>query len=452
MNVVLITIDSLRADHLGCYGFHKNITPNIDQLAKEASIFSQAIANGPNTFCSIPSVLASVFPSKQNIISYGDNLNLAEVLNKNGFYTCGVHSNPWFIRFGFGNSFGYFKDPFEKRVRRREKGISVLKRFLDPSPLVYRTISHIYKSYKSVAPDKEPYANADKINREAISFLSEGLTPFFLWVHYMDTHEPHFPQKNFYDGNIKDKEIQRITDKYKHEQQKLTSEERDTIMRIYDSEVEYVDKKVGELISQVDKLNGIENTIIVVTADHGEELGDHNHFGHGGGPSDRPLKLYDELLNVPLIIIGGPVPGGIYRNQVELMDLSPTILELLGIEKPKSFVGENLFKVDYRKEYVISRAFQCEKPNEPEFLKSGVPVISYRTGQYKLIYNAKSQKVELYELNSDPQEKQNISDRRQKITEQLAKKMFMTLHHKNHASEVNKIKRKVKILFRRRNM
>jgi len=196
MNLILLTIDCLRADHLSCLGYSKKTTPNLDNLASASALFTQAISVGSSTPSSFIAMFTSSYP-----LMYGGKLwitdsrtTLAQVLKEHGYHTAAFHSNPWISSYhGYHKGFDTFDDSFQKGWReslmRKPKGL--IKRIGGINSKLYELLS---KVYVATMVDK-PYAKAEVLNKEAISWLKDNANNFFLWLHYMDVHEPYFPPK-----------------------------------------------------------------------------------------------------------------------------------------------------------------------------------------------------------------------------------------------------------------
>ena len=400
MNVVLIVIDALRADHLGCYGYTRDTTPNMDRLANEGILVKKAIANAPYTTASITSIQTSTYPlvPDMDYTNLSKRLTLAEILNEKGFYTLGVHSNPWFSVYNYCKGFDKFVDPLAKADVQR--GFS-------------------------------PFAKAYEINNTVISYLKDSLDRFYLWIHYMDVHDPYMPEKFYFGQKIDAEEIERFMDKIMQNQGNISSEEKKNLINLYDNEIRYLDDKIGKLLENLEELCDFNKTLLLITTDHGQKLGERGYHGHGG--ANTPVSFFDELIHVPLIIWSNSKEvlrdisdSGEFDSdrQVWLIDIAPTIIDLLGIEKPKEFMGESLLRNPVEKP-VISQGIQCVKPNEATYFKEGERIQSYRTNHYKLIY--REGRIELYDLKEDPMERRDISIEQKEVAEKLKEELFNTL-------------------------
>ncbi len=378
-NVILLTIDSLRRDALGCYGGGP-WTPFIDSIQSRSVRFEQAHSVGPYTRAAFPGILASSYYlefGKEQRLSKARTL-VSEVLKKAGIVTAAFHSNPYLTDYlGWNRGWDVFYDSMQERV--------------DP---------------------KVPYIKADRINRKANAWLSSyvgmgGNKPFFLWLHYMDVHEPYIPSRRFID--LVDPSIRLNEDEmfglFKEVLLKRDTSDQTTVellRKLYLAKVREADEAVKELFGMLERQHLLENTAIVLTTDHGDEFGEHGGLSHDG-------KMYSELVHVPLIVYDPQRDKGeVCGKLVSTLDVSPTIVSLFGIEPPKAFEGRPLFPLeDYPVKGVLGEALDKHGSDEKGEEKE---VHYYREGDLKMIYRERDDSWELYDLERDPKEQQNIVD------------------------------------------
>lgn len=428
-NVLLITIDSLRADHVGCLGYHRETTPSIDNVAQTGFIFTQAIANAANTPTSFPSILTSSYPS---MYGYQPHLSkarttIAEVLRANGFNTAAFHSNPYLSRYyGYDRGFDTFEDFIFTKLGQRRKDIAATRnkiiKSMEPPFLPMRA----YRFIKGLAniglellkPVYTPYERADIINEKAVSWLRQRTDNFFLWIHYMDTHFPYQPRPEYLQqlqikGITKSQMLKlrkQMARKLLNRAVQISDKDLRKLLDLYDGAIRHTDSAVGSLLRELKRLGVYHDTLVIVMADHGDEFNEHGDFGH------RP-KLYDELLRVPLIIKWPGMDDRIViENQVQHLDIAPTILDFMGIEKPGNFQGTSLTALMEGKGRestgltgVISEIVH-NKAQVPLDGK-GKRLTSYRTQEWKYIIDEETGRSELYNLQNDPQEKENLVDK-----------------------------------------
>jgi arylsulfatase A-like enzyme len=311
-NVILIVIDTLRSDHLGCYGYSRRTSPNIDKLADTGIIFENMLANTSWTRPGVASILTGLYPKNHEAITTEDNLAdeinlMSEILGQHGYTSYGIVTNHQSgERVGFNQGYKHFFSFSERRDEHHLK-LNVL---------------------------------SDKVNEKVFQILGQlgRRSKNFIFIHYIDPHSPYTPkEKHFSKSNTMDfsqKTIQSLMyqaprDK-KYRQQVL-----DQMIRAYDDEILYNDKMIGQLISTLKRRKMFGNSIIIITSDHGEEFWEHQKLSHG-------MTLYQEQLRVPLII---HLPDNVHkkvRSIANQVDVLPTTLSLLGIAVPRNIDGMNL--------------------------------------------------------------------------------------------------------------
>lgn len=480
-NVILLTIDSLRGDHLGCLGYSKNVSPNIDKLAKEGVLFSQAIANGGNTVCSFPSIHTSSYAFMHCLSTSGnfprdwiflseDSVTIAEVFKRNGYTTAAFHCNPWISSFfNYNRGFDQFDDSLglnkkRKRRYRRKKGRD--KTF----PLFQKRKSRFEKESRPWGPwsnvklissnslfgihilikkllNKRRMWNltyedfqwsthllrADLLHQKALSLLENISNPFFLWLHYMDVHLPYLPSDSTFIEQIKAFRLWKNRNK-----PNLSPTDLKKLIELYDREIRYVDSEIGYFLNKLRKIGfSQDNTYIILTADHGEQLREHGKIGHG--------YLYDEIIRVPLVICGPDIKKNIViENQVSLLDLGPTICDLVNMKKPKTFLGTSLYAV-IRGE--VSGKFRMKEVYSKYVISETISAVgrkffSLRTKEWKYIFTFSKHyekwRRELYNLRWDPKEQRNLI----KDMEKQAKKFEIELLNHISVEEKQKLMRK----------
>lgn len=405
-NLILITIDCLRPDHMSCFGYHKNTTPKIDLLARKGVLFRQAISNGPNTYCSFPSIMTSSYammnslgkemgyPSRWIFLSE-HNATIAEVLKREGYHTAAFHSNPWLSSF-FHYDRGF--DLFDDSLKAFRSSYFLKELGLGANLLYY--VTRVIGLYERLLNKQE--TSAHWLNQKALSWLQKHVRArerFFVWLHYMDVHTPLIPPKLTFL-----KRIAAIKLEYKMRKRRgVSRDEFKALVDLYDKEIEFVDREIDLFI---DRLKGMsissENTYFVITADHGEQLMERGFVTHG--------MLYDEVIRVPLIIIGPEIESNtVIEDQVGLLDLAPTIMGLLDISKVNSFCGTRLTPMIEGKS--VKKAVISENLS---------PSVSFRTEEWKCIVSfGKEKKIRLYNLQRNPRETQNLAGQEKEIAREF---------------------------------
>ena len=427
-NIILLTIDCLRADHLHCMGYQKNISPNLDTLGENGVIFTNAFSNGPYTPYSIPSFITSTMPP----IEKKPQETIASYLKKNGYATAAFNPNP--IVFSTTSGGGMINKGFDKfdlmlsAVKKynltigaiRQYAMRDLRGFLGENNFIYKTIYLLYdlaiKNFSNIFCPKEHLLipNAEQINQRALEWVKEQKSKFFLWIHYMDVHEPYTPP-----GYENEKEMLYLITKYRDFPNMLSKEEIKKLIDLYDLTIKYTDKEIQKFLQKLKELNKLENSIIIISADHGDAFAEHKVLGHG----DKFLEgeLYDELIHVPLIINGSEKKGTIIEKPVQLIDLAPTICELVNIPIPPVFFGKNMFT-----------------SNDKGIIINSAGPVAYRTREYKIIIN-KNKENELYDLKNDPGEKHNIYNINKKMKNILESEMINLLSYYNKKRKLLKV-------------
>jgi choline-sulfatase len=286
--VVLITIDTLRADHVGCYGYRRGATPAIDALAKQSAKFGHAFAPVPLTLPSHAALLTGTYPFYNGVRDQpgfrlpDDIPTLAEHFLRSGYATAAVLGSPVLSRrFGLNRGFEDYNDRFGASTEELEAGLTNIKR------------------------------PADSVVRLALAWL-DGKTPgkpFFLWLHFYDPHLPYRAPEPF--------------------RSRFAN-------RPYDGEIAYTDSALAKLIAGLRSRGLFDSSVIALTADHGEGLGDHGESTHG-------YFIYDSTIRVPLLVKpASATRAGNIRTAVSLVDLAPTLLRLAGIPVPSSMQGTDI--------------------------------------------------------------------------------------------------------------
>jgi len=383
LNCILITIDTLRADYLSCYG-HDKPTPNIDWLAENGVLFERAISQIPLTSPSHASLLTSTYPRQTEVTDNGYkmndfNLSIAEVLSDSGFNTSGfVGAFPVASKLGFDQGFLVFNDYFSPYA-----SISRLT--------LLRVLNHlgIWETKGNVQ------RRAEKVVNPFLKWLTSSKDqPFFSWVHLYDPHMPYDPPAPY--------------DQYAEE----ANSEEERMIALYEGEIAYVDSQIGRITQALSDLGIMENTVIILTADHGEHLGDHGiYYDHGP-------YIYDTAIWVPLIIFcPGKIPSGLrITNQVELIDVAPTICDVLHVKKPQQMEGRSLLP--------LIAGLDEAKFGYSETFDEHRHQMACSTNAYKLIYTVGEDKWELYDLRQDSGELNNLAGEGLSVESVMARKLM----------------------------
>jgi arylsulfatase A-like enzyme/Tfp pilus assembly protein PilF len=345
LNIVLVTIDTLRADRLGCYGYTQVETPNLDRLAREGVLFENASAPAPLTGPSHASMMTGVYPTVHKVRNTGgfvlspEQATLARVLQEQGWDTAAfIGSSVLKRRFGLNQGFAVYDDEM-------------------PSG--------------GGSAEAEPERRAGEVVDRAVKWLdAQSGRPFLLWAHLYDPHIPYDPPSPF--------------------REKFAD-------RPYDGEIAYTDQQVGRLLDAVAQKAKPEDTLIVVLSDHGESLSEHGEYTHG-------VFLYDSTLRIAFLMAGGAVPKGMrVKQQARTIDLLPTMLELAAGKTPLGVQGTSLVPSFAGNE--AATTYSYAETLFPKLNMGWAELRSMRTNRWKYI---RAPKPELYDLAQDPSEKTNV--------------------------------------------
>jgi arylsulfatase A-like enzyme len=420
-NVLFIVLDTVRADRLSCYGYEKMTTPNIDRIAREGVLFSNAFSASPWTLPSHASMFTGLYPSQHQ--ADWDHLHLdegfptlAEHLRDDGYETVALSENPFVGRtFGLGRGFGEFHETWRR-------------------PLVVRAIT---KSATQLFHCRQRLEYADR----SVGLFERWLTnnnhrgkPFFAFLNLMAAHLPRYPRPAFGSGDWTKETLARIEpvnlipERYYLPKYKLNQRELAIMAEIYDSEVLYLDSQIGKLISFLERTGILDETIVILTSDHGENFGEHGLIEH-------QFCLYDTLLRVPLILRYPEMlkPERIGKR-VSTVALFKTITAMVGTAGGKGFEDSKMGALGQLQgqEYVIA-----EFGNGVQVLRNvvgaeGVGVDFSRfdkslkcviEGDYKFIWSSNGEH-ELYRIAEDHTEVENIIEKekdRARVLVQLLK-------------------------------
>jgi arylsulfatase A-like enzyme len=378
-NVLLITIDTLRDDHCSFSGYGRETTPHLDRLAAEGARFAQAYAPTATTGPTHATIFTSLYPVAHGVVKNGNVLHdgaatLAETLARAGYRTAGfVSSFVLDAKFGYARGFGHYDDDFDAATATMR-----LERWQE------HEIEGRFDQRAGAATDK------------ALRWLDGGRRtdePFFLFVHYFDPHAPYVPPGE-------------VSGRFATEGAGALQAQIDA----YDGEIAYADREIGRLLDHL-QLSGLAgSTLVVVTADHGEGLMQHGHMNHGA-------QIYEEAVRVPLLFrLPGRIGAGtVIEPPVELVDLLPTVLEVLDLPVPQGAQGRDLGQAllggaaldPGRPVYLHRRHYE---PQQLGGLWVAGEKFGIRAGTWKYIAGEAGRADELYDLGADPGETVNLYD------------------------------------------
>lgn len=390
-NIVIIVSDALRKDHLGCYGYRNDATPNIDRFAKDATLFKNAFAQSPSTKPSVASLFTSRYPSQHSTIYKQDALNLtqvtlAEVLSEHNYLTAAFIENPVISGlFNYNQGFRWY----ELNDGRDEAATDELTADFD------RKIFFWLKTYYT--------------------------QPFFLYIHYIDPHGPYnapAPFANFFDrhGKRYNDTKKDILEYLKNNDSRKKKRNLEHLISLYDDEVRYVDSRFKALIMRLENLNILDNSIVIFLSDHGEGFLEH-------GKLDHSYSLYSELINIPLIIRYPRLFKKHYEEKyVQQIDIFPTIMYILGIPSDAlSLEGKNILSAPSEDIKIVSEQLRYGE-------EWGRPQRCIISKGWKLIQDIHLGVYSLFNIKDDPFDQKNLIQENTDVANKL--KFFLSEWHK----------------------
>ena len=399
-NIVLITLDTVRADHFSTYGYHRPTTPNLDRLAAQGVLFENAIATTSWTLPSHASMFTGLLPHQHGANASwpldSNEWTVAEVLRRKDYETAGFNANYTYglAAWGLGDGFDLYQD-----------GTSSVRYNVTRTLAGRIIVAPLYEHY--VRFDVLPRHNAEEVNHEVVRWLrGRSERPFFLFINYLDAHDPYRAPPPFEDhfGSVPDSVLRKVSlGAGLHLENPLRAEEHASVVAGYDNCLAFLDEHIGRLLKTLADTPALSNTVVIVTADHGEALGEHGVYGHG-------VDLHREVLHVPLIVAGPGIPAGRRIDRlVSLRELFPTVLDLaLGEKVPfrrmslrRFWTGEG--KTAREDNGLISELSPYAPTNDaPAFM-------SLMTFKWHLICDSRG-RVELYHWPTDPCEKVDLAE------------------------------------------
>jgi arylsulfatase A-like enzyme len=409
-NVVLIVMDTVRADHLSLYGYQRDTTPQLRALAQEAVVYNNSISAADLTLTSHASLFTGMYPSWHGAYcqppeaTYGRELakeypTVAELLKKAGYETLGVAAN-LYLRADFGLERGF--DVF--RIPRPVPMLPDESRYL-----LRRLVRHGLSYGFDTAQFDRLYSRGEDIDLGAFDTLehrSRPGDPFFLFLNYMDAHFPYVPPAPF-SASFPGRQSRTTQDDLLAEQYLIANgtaqppEYRPHCVSQYDGGIAYEDAQIGRVANWLKRHNAWDNTLFIVTSDHGEAFGERNRVGHANSP-------YQNLLHVPLLVkYPRGARSGREQRLASLTDVAPTILSAAGAAVPASMQGRNLMAIDSSPpREIFGETFPCPVIRPAECL-SGCSAKAVYSWPLKFI-SMSNGKRELFNLAEDPDEKRNL--------------------------------------------
>jgi len=381
-NIIVYLIDTLRADHLGCYGYHKPTSPHIDAFAQDATLFTAATAQSSWTRSAVASIFTGLIPARHGVQGGSDALSiealtLAELMEQAGYETAAFSTNANIIpKLGFSQGF------------------------------------HTFEYLPQNAHTLEIFQYSDKLNTHAFDWLTYRARgrPFLLYLHATDPHAPYSPPSPYREQFAAGIDARRGVINHRSSEH-LTAADRDDLTALYDGDVASNDAGFGNLIEKLKALGLYDTSLIVLIADHGEEFYDHRGWLHGH-------TLYMEQLHIPLIIHfpDGWGAGQRVNTRVQQIDLVPTLLAYLGRDAPPLVQGRSLIPL-----LTSDTSVGDSRPVLSSRVLNAQPMDAVIDEHMKLIRHSDQSNlgVELYDLDRDPSEQHNLAKEQPELVARL---------------------------------
>jgi arylsulfatase A-like enzyme len=446
-SIVLVTVDCLRADHVGFMGYRRSTTPFLDSLAAESFVFPAAIVAGAPTYYSFPAILASRYPLAlgRDVLGLAPGEpSLASVLKRAGYATASFGAaNPYISsRFGYEQGFDTFRDfldgePFtplsNERITaasnagwasRLNRRLEKARPGMGPFGLIYDELYFRYCQRVTPVPKSldalRRFPAADVIVDAACEWLaSVGQTPFLLWIHLMDPHGPYYPKDGAIalmgDGPVTPFRARYLNSFWNRSDlgTRRLARHRDEVIALYDAGVRWVDAQMSRLVETLRTSGKWSDCIFAFTADHGEEFLDH------GGRYHPPSRLMEELIHVPLLLrVPGCEKNDVAKSPFSMIHLAPTLLDAVQLAIPSEFNGNNYWAqirqgAAYDAVAISECVAGCTNPFRAKN-RLGPRVLSVRGTRYKLVLHFDPPADHFYDLEADPGEQAPLAPGAQK--------------------------------------
>ena len=444
-SIVLVTVDCLRADHVGFMGYERPTTPFLDSLASESFVFPTAIVAGAPTYYSFPAILASRYPLAlgRDVLGLApEEPTLASALKQSGYATASFGAaNPYISsRFGYEQGFDTFRDFLDEPEplsnesvpvlsgngwpSRLNRNLQKLNSAMGPLGFIYNELYFQYcQRVTPAAPTLDAlrrFPSADIIVTEACQWLkSIGDTPFFLWLHLMDPHSPYYPKKDAL-ALMGRESVSPYRARYLNSYWNRSdlgprrfARHREEIVALYDAGVRWVDTQMARLTEALRGYGRWDDSIFAFTADHGEEFLEHGDRYH------PPSRLMEELIHVPLLLrVPGNARKEVAKSPFSMLHLAPTLLDAAQLPIPATFEGRSYWPevrqgASHDAVAISECVAGCTNPFHPEN-RLGPRVLSVREERFKLVLHFDPAAEQLFDLLADPGEQAPVAPDTQK--------------------------------------
>jgi arylsulfatase A-like enzyme len=386
--VVLVSIDTLRADHLGLYGYERATSPVLDALALESAVFEQAMSSSPWTLPAHATLLTGLYPSRHGLTSHERYLSsslatLAQLFSRAGYRTAAVVNSH-----NLGPEFGL------------DRG---------------------FQRYRYVEERADQRAPSSEITDQGMEWVeAAGDDPLFLFLHYYDVHSDYASLPEYeaefvrpYDG-IADGTTAQLAS-HREGKVALSASDGPNLIDRYDAGIRQMDVEIGRFLDFLRERNLADETLLVATSDHGEEFFEHGGVLHG-------QTQYQEVLRVPLVVRGPGIPAGRrIGTPVSLVDIAPTLLGLTGIEAPQGLDGVDLAPLWAEDDRELEDRYLFAEADHNNVEHDITRAVRYRG--FKLHFNRLSREYRLYDLSQDPGEREDLSSRQADAVAALSERL-----------------------------
>lgn len=436
-NVILIVLDATRADHLSCYGYFRATTPNLDAFAARSVRYTRAWAGSTWTLPSIATLFTGVWPGKHGANRRHPFLDtplptLAELLTSAGYDTYGVSNNSWISSAtGFARGFRRFDKVWQlfqdgtDVLSDRMVGVFSNDRFgakdLAKSVARGNPLKNLLNTFYGRVLYKRGDSGAAKVNRLVRAWLRDRRTaaPAGVFLHYLEPHLPFHPvepwKSRFLPRGVNRRKVDQVNLDawaYLAGHAKMTDEDFEIFVALYDAEIAYLDHRLGELFGMLDDHRLLDDSLVVVTADHGENLGEH-------GLLDHQYSVHEPLLDVPLLVKGpGATDGGVSAALVQSFDVFATFVRAAGAQDPAAAERDAVpFPGPQGRARTHLFAEYLQPQPDPRVLESRFPgfdaspwdraLSTARNERFKYVLSSRGEE-ELFDLQLDPGERANV--------------------------------------------
>jgi len=413
-NIVLIVLDTVRADHTSLYGYERDTTPYLRDLAGEATLYRHAVSVADQTLPTHASIFTGLYPKSHGAFFAPPDLPLgrplqdqfttmAEILRAKGYRTMAVVANTGYLAPPLGLTQGFEVVDWRAPLKV-EASFRMYPRYLR------KTVGELFDRFVSTAALELVVRRAGEINRAANQLVDQaGPSPYFLFINYMDAHMLYVPPEPFR-STYPCKDMTRRSVAGMHairvgvvtQKRMMTPDEEQCFVAQYDAGIAYIDSELRKLVASLKMRGQFENTLLIVTADHGEALGQRNLIGHGG------VSVYQDEIGVPLLVkFPGRHASGVVDNYVSQVDFLPTVLDVVGIPPIPGLPGRSMRDIPgsaSRPLVSVSFPDQSKSRANPQFGRTEEALVF--DGR-KLVVSTLG-KHELFDLKKDRDEKDNL--------------------------------------------